>query len=42
MSLVDQLLSEGLIVVDLAVKDELNGAVLIGHRLAPGFREIDD
>ena len=42
MSLTDQLFSEGLIVVDLAVEYELNAAVLIGHRLLAGFGEIDN
>ena len=42
MTLINELLSERLIVVDLAVKDELDGTVFVGHRLAAGFGEIDD
>ena len=30
------------VVVDLAVEDDLDGAVLVGHRLVGGRREVDD
>jgi hypothetical protein len=42
MSLPDELLSESLIVVDLAVEHELDGSIFVGHRLAARLGKIDD
>ena len=38
----DQVASQLAVVVDLAVEDELDRAVLVGHRLVRGGAEVDD
>src|SRR5258705_14000844 len=42
VSLPDELLSESLIVVDLAVEHKLDGSIFVGHWLGASLGKIDD